>query len=167
MEKNIKDYLPFYLGCEVMHRNEKGRLEAVSKRMNVWDGFISFGDFGSWYAVNEIKPILRPLSDMTDEEAKACYKINPYSKAEWLIQSVIVKENIKGYQPNIVQINWAGKEGSTGYASGTDYIYFNKLSAEQFSFLLSKHFDLFGLIEAGLAIDTTTLAKKQETVNKK
>lgn len=31
--------------------------------------------------------------------------------------------------------------------------------AEKTKFLLSKHFDLFGLIEAGLAIDKTTLNK--------
>ena len=30
-------------------------------------------------------------------------------------------------------------------------------AAEQIEYLLSKHFDLFGLIEAGLAIDKTTL----------
>lgn len=36
---------------------------------------------------------------------------------------------------------------------------YGKYSAAMFLFLLSKHFDLFGLIDAGLAIDKTTLQK--------
>ena len=121
IEKNIKDYLNLYLGCEVMHRNEKGLLEAVSKRMNVWDGFISFGDFGSWYGMSEIKPILRPLSDMTDEE-KNDFEL-------WSFE--IMKEDLNQVQRNALKIKW--------------YLY--------------NHFDLFGLIEAGLAIDKTTIKK--------
>lgn len=41
-----------------------------------------------------------------------------------------------------------------GLLNGVDI---DALEAEQFRYLLSKHFDLFGLIESGLAIDKTTL----------
>lgn len=112
-----------------------------------------------WHEVDfsKYKLILRPLRDMTPEEAKELYCMSPYSKGSWLIKSVIVKENIKGFEPNIVQINWGGASGASGlgYSCGTEYMYFNKLDSEQHKWLLSKHFDVFGLIKAGLAIDKT------------
>jgi hypothetical protein len=37
-----------------------------------------------------------------------------------------------------------------------------KYSPETFLWLLSKHFDLFGLIEAGLAIDKTKLTHEKK-----
>lgn len=163
MSKDIKDYLHYYLGCEVESNYVRKRklVGFIYRNNESWPMIQDLGEAGNPigmpYSVahNDVKLLLRPLSDMTEDEAKVCYKINPYSKGEWLIKSVLVKENTKGYQPNIVQINWEGKEGSTGYACGTDYMYFNKLSAEQFSYLLSNHFDLFGFIESGLAIDKT------------
>lgn len=150
----IQDYLHLYLGCP-----------CVSKRFNL--------QFESEHTLKaedltllekgiltSIKPLLRPLSDMTEEEAREVYLLNPYSKGSWLIKSVTVKENFKGFQPNIVEIRWGGKIGNlcNDYSAGTEYLYFNKLDAEQHRYLLSKHFDLFGLIDAGLAIDKTKAA---------
>ncbi len=102
------------------------------------------------------KPILRPLHDMTEKEAIELYKLNPYSKGLWLIQSAVIKENVKGYEPNIIQINWGGKDGhGCGYASGSETIYFNKLTQFQHLYMLDNGFDIFGLIKLGQAIDET------------
>jgi hypothetical protein len=86
MSKDIKDYLHLYLGCECI--NEEGKI-------------------GRFSGIDVCKLLLRPLSDMTQEEFRIdCNLINP---------------------------------------------------VERFRFRLSKGFDLFGLIDAGLALDATKL----------
>jgi hypothetical protein len=73
----------------------------------------------TYSSLDACKPILRPLSDMTQKERK---QIGP----TWH----------KEYEPEI-----------------TD----NEFNTEEIRLMLSKGFDLFGLIDAGLAIDKTTL----------
>src|SRR6185369_5064909 len=70
------------------------------------------------YAFSEIKLILRPLSDMTEEEMK-CIEI---TDKEFLIANLE-----SGNEPT--------------------------LTADHLRYLLSKGFDLFGLIDDGLAIN--------------
>jgi len=121
--KEIKDYLHLYLGCEVM----------------LPDGFINkmvissddtHKEISLWLAIlTKCKLILRPLSDMTQEEAievwRLCHPTDIQTKAYQVID--YYRHNINFYE----SIEWL--------------------------FLLSKHFDLFGLIEAGLAIDKTKI----------
>jgi hypothetical protein len=159
-KKDIKDYLHLYLDCEAMYGGygDPERLVKIigaSLKDGVQFQFADNGEVDVDKAHEWFKPILRPLSDMTEKEAKELYKVSPYSKGEWLINSVVVKENIKGFEPNIVKINWSGQQGATGYGAGTEYLYFNKLEAEQHRWLLNKGFDIFELIPAGLAIDKT------------
>jgi hypothetical protein len=110
----IKDYLHLYLGCEMMYEGEISTLESVSSSGLVGDENRDESGEG-WYDVSDIKPILRPLSDMTDEEAKVM-------------------------QPMFAKYHKDGKQGIEFCAKITTYA-------------LQKHFDLFGLIDAGLAID--------------
>jgi hypothetical protein len=163
--KDIRNYLHLYLGCEVIVKAKdntgptiKGRLHSLDLKYN--DCVVGAFDFSISEA--NIKPILRPLSDMTEEEAKELYLTDPYAKGSWLIKSVTVEENIKGFEPNIVRIEWEGSVGNltSSYGCGTEYMYLNKLNAKQHRLLLSKHFDLFDLIPAGLAIDATKEAVK-------
>ena len=122
--KEIKDYLPFYLGCQakvIFARNEAapeiGELIEVGKNM----AFVETGKHEYYECMPyEVKPILRPLSDMTEEE-KTELKLNLFQFA-----------NLENYN----EVLWR---------------------FEQTRFLLSKHFDLFGLIPAGLAIDKTKI----------
>lgn len=72
-------------------------------------------DYDEFPLDEHVKIILRPLSDMRDEEK-------------------------------------FGKPGKSG-----EYPDKEIFSFEHTRYLLSKHFDLFGLIEAGIAIDKTTL----------
>lgn len=123
MKKELKKYLPFYLGCEVKLKEGLGALCLVgtlgsdSQKYHVLRNAMSFGQPFDFV---EDKLILRSLSDMTEEE---------YWEADKL--QMPIKE-FGEYQ----------------------------FSAEQYHYLLSKHFDLFGLIDAGLAIDKTTLNKE-------
>jgi hypothetical protein len=128
---NIKDYLHLYLGCRVRIEEDEvatGILIGLVER----DGYNTEhpcrvkierkGKHSLYYCFDypEIKPILRPLSSMTEDEKK---------------ELDAIEKNGSSYP-------------TVAYAL-----------APCFAWLLSKHFDLFGLIDAGLAIDKTTLTE--------
>ena len=81
---------------------------------------------------SEIKPILRPLSDLTKE-----------------IETVIDRQKFNLYF-NITGIYL------TRYNS--EYVKINEFRKVE-EYLIKNHFDVFGLIEKGLAIDINTLNK--------
>lgn len=70
-EKKIKDYLHLYLGCEVMYIDGMSLiLKSISinrARIGAKDDDVHFN-----VPVENFKPILRPLSDMSEEEFKEC-----------------------------------------------------------------------------------------------
>lgn len=120
--KNIKDYLHLYLECEVLSSNS-GMVWQLIGIVND-DGVLYHKDFKKNTAsLQNLKPILRPLSDMTEEEAK---EIGFWSE---LYNKI------------------------TGTEKG--HAIYDLYTAEKLRLALSKHFDLFGLIEAGLAINKT------------
>lgn len=111
-EKKIEDYLHLYLGCECICTNERDIqtltcVEPVMKKAWMITGIS--------YHIDVVKPILRPLSDMTEEENTIC------------------NEFVIGCSAN----------------DNPNPMYWTPL---QFNYLLKQHFDLFGLIDAGLAI---------------
>lgn len=117
MDKKIKDYLHLYLGCEAIITDVRNdapdeHWAAIGNRITIDTSFLHYISEG-WISV---KPILRKLSDMTEQENKELKKIKH--------SDVFIIKN-----------------------------------AEITQWLLSKHFDLFNLIESGLAIDATTLKK--------
>lgn len=135
MEKKLelKDYLHFYLGCEIQFPDKSvSKLSAVCNTHNgMWISAIDYSlplDGGWWHPVSAIKPILRPLSDMTEEEAKECYFLihnckatdSPFDTLQYIISALEDETSSKVWL-------WAIKKG----------------------------FDVFGLIEAGLAINKT------------
>lgn len=127
--KKIEDYLHLYLGCKVELDN--GGSKVYNRKLIAVGGVddepyckLRLGDAGEGQFVhavllkeNRAKPILRPLSSMTEEER----------------EEAATTATIHGAHITIT----------------THY--------EGMRYLLSKHFDLFGLIDAGLAIDSTTL----------
>ena len=116
MKKDIKNYLHLYLPCEVLHCGELN-MKAIIMRYYPYDDKVDLDyddDTTGLVSVNEIKLLLRPLSDMTDAE-----------KLE-----LCCSEGLPPFDDNITA------------ALRTEY-------------LLSKRFDLFGLIEAELALDKT------------
>jgi hypothetical protein len=113
----LQDYLHLYLGCEVeckhIYDGFRAELVAVNNTTSFKNGLTIID------CINlNAKPILRPLSDMTDEE---------YSEFNNIPDDVY-----RGGRFNVL----------THQGTCTKW-------------LLSKQFDLFGLIEAGLAIDKT------------
>jgi hypothetical protein len=145
MKKELKGYIHFYIGSKVLvddtlygkrfvailegiyATDDEGQIEvSVSVRPESGGG-------KHYFPVTLCKPILRPLSDMTEEEAAEIFdkswpidirKIMSYSYKHGVILNCI-NDNV--YDPMfIVQ-------------------------------LLKKGFDIFGLIEAGIAIDKTKM----------
>jgi len=129
--KDIKDYLHLYLGCQVQFE-----FTTIVKRIELREGkMISINQNGMAYELDvitdngashsvllrSVKPILRPLSSMTDGEA-----------------TLLGKYDLDELESFIYDM-----EGC------------NQYSPKDLLFLLSKHFDFFGLIEDGLAIDAT------------
>jgi hypothetical protein len=127
----LKDYLHLYLGCEC-HRmgevdeNDKPTVSTLTgisydDTQRIWWAYFENNESG-YSVVEDVFPILRPLSDMAEEEKKHLLWDND-------------TQEILAHFKN----NDAG------------------MTRNEFLFLLSKHFDLFGLIDGGLAIDKTSL----------
>lgn len=124
MEKKIENYLHLYLWCECewQHHADTGR------------GIIEESDISNLKKIVYIKPILRPLSNMTVEEI--CTIFN-----ETFVPS-FATDNIKALSGSLFGLhNFLSKYGN-----------FDSIPE-----LLKLGFDLFGLIDAGIAIDSTTL----------
>lgn len=102
MEKKIEDYYPLYIGCEVqvIFNDELclGRITGVFTQRGtevqvIWNGHAmeepTYFEFG-------VKPILRPLSDMTEQEYEdlcdlreiASKSKSPYSMLEMEAETV-------------------------------------------------------------------------------
>lgn len=130
MGKKIEDYLHLYLGCEckIVGHKEVDYIRMVNETgLSICTGANNVG-VQLWYKSNVCKPILRPLSDITEEELK-----------EYLsFRDAANDMGIGKYGINM---------GShTGLSEGAGCLW------------LTKHgFDIFFLIESGLAIDKSTL----------
>jgi hypothetical protein len=118
MKKEIKDYLHLYYERKVFAKFNDGS----SGEMDLSVYYLRYPDIDPLPI--EFKLILRPLSDMTEDESK--------------------KLGLHGIWEDI-------KDISTGIWDDTLFY------PEDFIKLLKEGFDLFGLIESGLAIDATKL----------
>lgn len=134
MKKGLKDYLHLYLGCKVkILENYHDGIIATLVGINHTYGTIEcvleapeWYEYHKYKAFNDfqVKPILRPLSDMTEDEEKYV---------------------------------GLGLKAGTANASMLKSGYFHSTTPKVFYYLLSKHFDLFGLIEYGLAVSAAEL----------
>lgn len=120
--KKIEDCLHLYLGCEIMDEcNAKvGKLVGIDP-FNTCPVVVQHATI--WHLdYHEVKLILRPLSDMTEEEAKEHDLLTDLC-----------------------------------YSAANKFWDRARTEAAVTSYLLKQGFDLFGLIEEGIAIDKTKL----------
>jgi hypothetical protein len=156
-EKKIQEYLHFYFGCRVwIDEKEYGRLvggDYVPNSVNQIyhnieldgekddDGYpviIPYND--DFDSPSRVKPILRPLSAMTEEEMLSYARI---TRPE--AEKIVFKDGgISSYY----------NPGDTTFYKWAKHR-LDVFTPEETLWLLSKHFDLFGLIESGLAVDKT------------
>ena len=131
MEKKIIDYLHLYLPVEMI-QVDNGNI----KQYFLTSIDLSYKVYG--------KPILRPLSDMTEEEKimLCCMNLGNEWKPGHIIQT---------NDEDIAAMRVFDHKGN--YKSL--YIPKARIAHNNFLWLLKQGFDLFGLIDAGLAIDKT------------
>lgn len=167
---DIKDYLHLYLGCEVAREHEesrskkffeRGKLIGIAQSEIEKDKIVAILDVGidhfhEWY-IEETKPILRRLSSMTEEEAKDLIQFDKLCKEYQDVSYNLIRE----FNDKIligIDVNYSIVDPDEGviYPHGWE-MRFSSMNAYDFKWLLSKHFDLFGLIAAGLAIEKDSL----------
>lgn len=150
MEKKIEDYLHLYIGCfcKVDNRSHTHRLTGVK------NGAALFRSTNGMVAMNNVKPILRPLADMTNGEIKEIGKIEGLANLGDIQK---FGDDCIGAVDDTYKLMFETSPLTIVYLkkNGADYTLAKPFEITQY--LLSKHFDLFGLIQAGLAIDITKL----------
>lgn len=122
----LEQYLHLYLGCDCVVAGHIQKLTGISYdgTQNTWWAY--FDGVENCYAlVSETNPILRQLSNMTEDEA----------------QDLMKQSNTHTFIRN------------------HDSHY--KYTAQQLQWLLSKGFDVFGLIESGIALDKIKIQNQQ------
>lgn len=137
-KKEIKDYLHLYIGCKchlLDYKNgEPKEFQLTVYNLNYYRDWISY-----------IRPILRPLSSMVEGEAKEMAEMRGIKKVHFKrfeFDHGNDRIDVLYFNMQRRNIEWV-------------YIFLKNLTPDQFRFFLSKSFDQFGLIDAGLAIDST------------
>lgn len=190
--KKFSEIAHLYLGCKVIalrnaedtgydlefQKNEIGELSLVQTEksdviigadesdnyryaVSLNDGYACAHDF------NDFKPVLKRISDMSEEDLKEafqiCYRSVYNHDAEiphnaYILRNEIDSIGIVFYEKHSVKNWWRylsiEPENILFYCDGAS-LTIPILSV--FAFLLSKGYDLFGLIDAGEAIDEKTL----------
>jgi hypothetical protein len=175
--KKIEDYLHLYLGCEVRTNDRPlGNGQTHYGRTGTFIGFTDHTRISCRIAhragpegcINTflLRPLLRPLSDMTEEEALHCVGIayhSVYDHAPEFIRTEMVDSNNEAGAIVCEEPGW--KYGFSVTKTGIDFSangdFLHIPVFEITRYLLSKGFDLFGLFEAGLAIETPSLLTNQ------
>jgi hypothetical protein len=132
--KHLAGYLPY--GLKIIENDEDVKIEML--------GIYSFNDIytdAGDITFEGFKPILRPLSDLTKEIEVRAKKLIPVDYINENYYWDYVKDNLK----YLITKN---------DASIYEYLPFMVVQK-----LLEWHFDIYGLIPSGLAIDINTLNK--------
>jgi hypothetical protein len=133
--KHLSGYLPYGLKAEMLDYKSDyvGRQYDVIIGVHQWSkngDWCLLTDGGSKPSFNHIKPILRPLSDLTKEIEVDGEKFVPIEKME--------------------QMGWFNRDCLNAYT-------ILNIPYAMVQILLSWYFDIHNLIEQGLAIDYNTL----------
>lgn len=155
-----KDYFPLYIGRPIeLHETrfseeQKDRTFTLS---GVTEDKFQVKETEIWYDLAEYRmqsgPIdqllLRPLSTMSEDEMKECFRIG----GEKDKYGGVVNEIKFGSTTNIINIKYSGKplNGGSGYTSGSCTMYLNQIDSDQLMYLIKQGFDIFELIEKGYA----------------
>ncbi len=174
MKKELKDYLYLYVGCDCnlmgqsKSKDEEGYSDEPIPKIFTISGVVDVN--GTMFAhcdddeyhheveLSEVFPILRPISDMSEQERKEIYEIvfkrkfpvsgrivfmpdtSTFSDPRWILSAGVDRLGIE-----VSGSVWADCDLQT--------IKYNENLVTVY--MLKKGFDLFGLIESELAIDKT------------
>ncbi len=179
--KDIKDYLHLYLGCDTLDKdNNRSYLVAV---YDDGVGFVRYANEAVCISFNRDvhKLILRPLSDMTEDECKYLAWFHMDSEKHLDADARITIEEVDtnivygdgGLMVDsnaavVIEISCRCFEGQLCVRANGDLEMWSERGerlemdrqGESVRYLLSKGFDIFNLIPEGLAIDKTKLTEK-------
>lgn len=143
--RQLKDVIHYYLGCEVKCKSEviptprgKTMLTGIDAG---WTGSTMINvrvenkDRQYIFTLDEVKPILRHLEDMTGEHSKEAVQVVGYTPDEMTAKHF--RKRLKEWGLHICQF------------------------VPLINYLRSKGYDCDGLIESGEAIDAKTLNEKK------
>jgi hypothetical protein len=161
----IKDFIHLYLGCTLDNGNILNAVHVDGSIKTLYRGHLI--NYWTPEEAKELKLVLRPLSSMTEEEMKELYRLvfnRPFIGGNITHRDIGKKEERK--------VLWSGVERLFIYRDGdvgadSDLHHFHVHAPKVVRWQLSKHFDLFGLIDAGLAIGTTIILPTDKEVNTK
>ncbi len=139
--KQISQYLHLYLGCQIrLHSN-------ITNTFGTWRK-MTFRDIELVVVHGEKCQIeLRKIENMTEDEALDIYKLYDTDWESYLRRH---NEQCPGETFSALDYIKGGRYVNSIYSISSQ-------PSQAFAYLLSKHFDLFGLIDAGLAIDKSKL----------
>lgn len=159
-EKNIEDYFHFYYGCECEFVLTESKKVLIQELLGIALDYYFLDVYKKKNPIyDSIKPILRPLSSMTEEEAIYLANLIQYDGDSFIwkvrlkdeLQIVIDGVRNSDYRTVTIAYDWKFSVCDTDeYGNG----YSGENPHETTRYLLSKSFDLFGLIESGLAIES-------------
>lgn len=137
--KHLTPYLPYELKGKEYPDGAMYELLSLSMDKFSWRPFYESGEFGRLPHRIDCKPILHPLSDLTKEIEVDGEKFVP--------AKIVEEKFIERFKVKSIGDGWA--DNLTEYLRSYPY--------GMIELLIKWHFDVFGLIESGLAIDINTL----------
>jgi hypothetical protein len=159
---NLKDYIHYYIGCDVITTDDNEQAQLVGVTDN--DAHLVHYGTGSYGTcdISGVKLKLRRLESMTEEEAIAIARLcffdrdKGYPDSDFKARKVgIGSEKPSTYEVRIDN-DWYDEVIKIGFITGniwrcngsTEHLH---NQSKVFHYLLTRGFDLFGLIDAGLA----------------
>lgn len=141
--KDIKEYLHLYLGCQCEHTcwDDAGDdMPGSKKTRRTGELDLSILEDIDWFRP---KLLLRPLSDMTEEEFEQFRTITGYPNHN---------ATFEGADGVHIKYRYGKKSTVNGFKTS---ININSIRPDMLKYLLSRGFDLFNLVSDGLAINKT------------
>jgi hypothetical protein len=137
--------LAMFLSCDCIVHRKHGQ-DLIGKNtiglLNSFQRDIE-SEYSSNWSIENIKPILRPLSDMTTEEAMELIRINHPESTHKVIECVTINNGAVQFKAN---------DGKMKYSVLFQIGFFDNYSPNEFKWLILKQFDVFNWIDQGLAI---------------
>lgn len=151
--KHLAPYLPYGLMCELTDLGKVKHAKLCGAYID--NSYAFFDTVESEHGFENIKPILRPISQLTEEIVIGKEKLVP---SEILFEKEHPRHKSKKYYNQVFYNYIRTSHNSTA----VDFkIYINTLIEQNprwvFEYLLRWKFDVFGLIPQGLAIDKNSL----------
>lgn len=142
--EHLTPYLPY--GLRALFGHDGVRIMTVCTRSHVGRN-LECGSGNFIYTYNRVKPILRPLSDLTKEIEHDGEKFVPNVKLKHIRIGIDIYKPLNLDRPLEINIE------TENYSQQID-LYDGYLVVQK---LIEWHFDVFGLIDKDLAVDINTL----------